>query len=228
LITVLLPADSLPGVLGGGIVSMLIMMLAGIPVYVCATASVPIAVALIAKGVSPGAALVFLMTGPATNAATIAMIARVMGRKTAAIYVGTVAICALGAGLLLDAIFSAVQIQPAEHVMHMGPGLLGQVSAVVLLAVLGLAIIWPYLNRHRRNDSSQAEADTDAFELTVRGMTCNHCKSAVERVLRESPGVDRAEVDLRRGRASVQGCDIDPSDLTRAVEEIGYAVTAKK
>jgi len=74
IISVLVPSDFFAGALGQGITGMLVMMAFGIPVYVCATASVPIAAALIAKGASPGAAIVFLMTGPATNAAAIATI----------------------------------------------------------------------------------------------------------------------------------------------------------
>ena len=83
-------ATALGGRVGGGIVGMLVMMLLGVPVYVCATASVPIAAALIAKGVSPGAALAFLMTGPATNAATIVTVWKVMGVRTGIAYLVTI------------------------------------------------------------------------------------------------------------------------------------------
>jgi len=71
-------------------------------VYVCATASVPIAAALIAGGVSPGAALAFLIMGPATNAATLAAIWKLLGRKTTFIYLATIAATAFGGGLLLE------------------------------------------------------------------------------------------------------------------------------
>ena len=101
-ISAFIPEDLLAEYLGGGLLSMLAMMLFGIPVYVCATASVPIAAALIAKGVSPGAALVFLMTGPATNAAGIAAVWKTMGSRTAIIYLATTAVSALAAGVLLD------------------------------------------------------------------------------------------------------------------------------
>ena len=68
---VLFRPDQLAMWIGGGFVSILVMMLAGVPVYVCATASVPIAAALIHAGASPGAALAFLIAGPATNAAAL-------------------------------------------------------------------------------------------------------------------------------------------------------------
>ena len=81
LIAAFVPREIFEGALGTGPLAMGAMMLLGLPLYVCATASVPIAAALIAKGVSPGAALVFLMTGPATNAAAIATVWRVLGRR---------------------------------------------------------------------------------------------------------------------------------------------------
>ena len=126
--------------LGTGIFAMVVMMLLGIPVYVCATASVPIAAALILKGLTPGAALVFLMTGPATNAAGFTTIWKVLGRRTAIAYLFTVVVCALGAGLLLDMIFPALGSSVQTHIHQMGPSVLGHISAVALLAVLVIAI----------------------------------------------------------------------------------------
>jgi len=130
-------AEKLPA---RGIGAMLIMMLIGIPVYVCATASVPVAAALIAKGVTPGVALVFLVTGPATNAAAFTTIWKVLGRRTAIIYICTVAACALAAGLLLDTAFPNLATSLHSHLHQMRHSVLGSVSAVVLLGVLGFAI----------------------------------------------------------------------------------------
>lgn len=116
--------------------TMLVMMLLGIPVYVCATASVPLAVVMIAKGISPGAALVFLMTGPATNAAAFATIWKVMGSRTAIIYILTVIFCALASGLLVEALFPDLAVTLKEHHHEMAPSLLAHISAVVLLLML--------------------------------------------------------------------------------------------
>jgi len=125
--------------LAPGIGAMLIMMVAGIPVYVCATASVPIAAALIAKGVSPGAALVFLMTGPATNGAAIATLWRTLGARTALLYLLTVAVSALLCGLSLDQLVlvtgAAQHLQPHPMLPEWGH----TVCAVALLAILGHA-----------------------------------------------------------------------------------------
>jgi uncharacterized membrane protein YraQ (UPF0718 family) len=131
-------AERLPAT---GILAMLIMMFLGIPIYVCATASVPVAAALILKGVAPGVALVFLITGPATNAAALATIYKALGARAATAYLLAVVVCALGAGLLLDAFFLELGASVQTHIHQMGSSVFGHISAVVLLAVLAYAIV---------------------------------------------------------------------------------------
>lgn len=146
-LSAIIPADFFADKLGTGITAMLIMMVLGIPVYVCATASVPIAAVLIMKGVSPGAALVFLMTGPSTNAIAFATIWKTLGPKVAIIYIITVAVCAIGSGLLLDYLFTFDFAEQMKHTTHfMLPGFFKNVSAVVLLGVL----IWPIILKIRK------------------------------------------------------------------------------
>ncbi len=92
-----------------------IVVLVGIPLYICASASTPIAAAMVAKGVSPGAALVFLMTGPATNTGTIAIVARQFGAKFASIYVLGVIVATVFFGVVLDLLLLAVGWQVAVN-----------------------------------------------------------------------------------------------------------------
>lgn len=137
LIAAVIPEDFFAPLLGGGIFAMFIMMLLGIPVYVCATASVPVAAALIAKGVSPGAAMVFLMTGPATNAAAFTTIWSNLGRRTAITYILTVAGCAIAAGVILDQIVQTGTFSAVHEHGWMLPPLVKNIAAIILLAVLG-------------------------------------------------------------------------------------------
>jgi uncharacterized membrane protein YraQ (UPF0718 family) len=141
LISTVVPDDFFATKLGQGLPAMLVMMLIGIPMYVCASASVPVAAALILKGLSPGAALVFLITGPGTNAAGLATIWNTLGRRTALLYLLTVAGCALASGVVLDSIIRSVEVGVASHMHRMGPSIIQHVSAVVLLAVLGYAFL---------------------------------------------------------------------------------------
>ena len=126
---------------GGGIVAMLVMMAVGIPVYVCATASVPVAVAMMAKGLSPGAAMVFLMTGPATNAAGLATLWAVLGKRSAIAYLASIVICSLTFGLILDRFIFVGGFDPAEHChTAMLPAWFEGLSAILLLAILGVGV----------------------------------------------------------------------------------------
>jgi uncharacterized membrane protein YraQ (UPF0718 family) len=141
-ISALVPDDFFAEKLGTGIFAMLAMMALGIPIYVCATASVPIAAALMMKGLTPGAALVFLMTGPATNAASFVTIWKVLGKATAITYLASVAGCALASGILLDYIAAGIDIEMAHGAHHMLPDSVKYASALALVAVLGYAL-WP-------------------------------------------------------------------------------------
>lgn len=112
IISYLVPRELIESYLGGGISSMLIMLIMGIPLYICAVASTPIAAALIAKGASPGAALVFLLAGPATNIASLIVLTRFLGRKAVFIYLFTICICSLLLGWALNVFYKFFKITP--------------------------------------------------------------------------------------------------------------------
>ncbi len=221
LISAIVPEDFFARYVGKGFLSMLVMMALGVPVYVCATASIPIAAALVLKGVvSPGAALVFLMSGPATNAATIATVWKVMGRRTALIYLGTIAVTALAAGLTLDYIFHVGEFTPAAGMPWMLPGFVKVASAVALLALLGHAALHPIFHKHARH-IPPAERE-QALTLKISRMTCTACATSVRRALLECEGVTSAEVDLDAHLAEVVGPTLRTDELVAAIEAIGY------
>jgi len=105
------------GHLGGGVITMLFMLALGLPMSVCASASTPIAAAMIMKGLSPGAALVFLLAGPATNIGSMALIGRFMGGRALSIYISAICVCSIALGLALDGLYTAMGVNPA---MSMG------------------------------------------------------------------------------------------------------------
>jgi len=110
IITTLIPEDVFARYLGGGLSAMLLILVIGIPLYICATASTPIAAALILKGVSPGAALVFLLVGPATNITSLTVLMGVLGKRATAIYFASVATCAVLFGLAVDYVYLSLGI----------------------------------------------------------------------------------------------------------------------
>jgi len=136
LLGALVPEDFFTRRLSSEWLSMIVVMGIGIPLYVCSTGSIPIALAMIGMGLSPGAALVFLVTGPATNAATITTVFKTMGRQAVGIYLATLAVCALSAGWLLNRIISAEII--TKHVEQQAAGIsrVEQAAALILVGVL--------------------------------------------------------------------------------------------
>jgi uncharacterized membrane protein YraQ (UPF0718 family) len=109
-ISTLIPQELMSKYLGGGLHSMLIMLLVGIPMYICATASTPVAAALILKGVSPGAALVFLLVGPATNVTSLSVLFGILGKRATAIYLVSLSVFAVLSGLILDQVYDFFDI----------------------------------------------------------------------------------------------------------------------
>ena len=189
MIGVLVPPNGWEAYLGGGVLSIVAMMLLGVPLYVCASASVPIAAGLIHAGASPGAALAFLISGPASNPATITTVWKLLGRRTALLYLLAVAISAIGGGLLLDWLMPALHavVPPlsvhAHQAMH--ADWLTVFWAVLLLAVF----VDSYAEKPRPSPAAVAEADCPGhsqspqkrLDLAIDGMTCGHCarRSAV-------------------------------------------------
>ncbi len=112
IISALIPDEVMQQYLGGGISSMLLMLVIGIPIYICATASTPVAAALILKGVSPGAALVFLLAGPATNVTSLTVLLRILGTRATVIYLSAIALFSVLFGLAVDQIYYSTGISP--------------------------------------------------------------------------------------------------------------------
>ena len=107
-----LPASLLDQYMGNSFLSMLIMLLIGIPIYTCASASTPLAAALVMKGLNPGAALVFLLSGPATNLGSLVVLWKFLGTRIMAIYLASIVTVTLLAGYALNWVYSAWHVNP--------------------------------------------------------------------------------------------------------------------
>jgi len=149
-IAALVPDSFFAAYLGGGIGSLLLMLVIGIPLYICATASTPIAAAMILKGVSPGAALVFLLVGPATNMASLSVLVGLLGKRAVVLYLASISVVSVGCGLVVNAIYSGMGIsaravvgQAAEIVPH---GL--QLAATIALLLFSIMPLWRWLRRN--------------------------------------------------------------------------------
>lgn len=190
-----------------------------VPLYVCATASVPIAAALVAAGLPPSAALVFLMAGPATNVATIGAIYRSLGARASAIYLGTIVIGSAGLGIAFDSVIAPQTIAAAAHEHE--PGGWALASTLVMIGML----TWFAGDDVRRFWLARRPIPVSAVTLSVEGMTCNGCARKVENTLREVAGVTSVIVDLEDKRAVVTGT-AQASPLIDAVQAAGFRAQA--
>jgi len=235
LIAVFIPDDFFATYIHNDFVGMLIILAASIPVYVCATSSVPIAAVLIMKGISPGAALVFLMAGPATNAATISVIGNSMGRKTLIIYLATLIAGALLSGIFIDAVLPHEWFTGAITHLHEGhehgllPYWLQLISAIAITLFLLNIFIRNFIKRIKRKKQTNSKGETDMNEIKVyvRGMNCNHCKMSVENNLKSLEGIEKIDADVAQEVVTIIGENVDLIKVKEAVESIGYKYDGK-
>ncbi|MFH1733686.1 MAG: SO_0444 family Cu/Zn efflux transporter [bacterium] len=137
-ISVIIPASFFAGFWGSGFQAMLLMLVIGIPLYICATESTPIAAALILKGLSPGAAFVFLLVGPATNVGSLIILSKYFPKRVIALYLGGLAVISLMLGGLLNFLYSYLNLNIAAS-LGSGASALPEwikISSVLLLAGL--------------------------------------------------------------------------------------------
>jgi uncharacterized protein len=203
--------------------------------YVCATGSVPIAAALMMKGLSPGAALVFLMVGPATNAATISMVGKVLGRKTLFTYLGTVLVSALFFGFIINEVMPQLWfgMSNMNHTLHnhedMMPMWLMQSSSIVLTLLIINTFRLRYWPSKKTSDTKTITlSDMETKTVTVLGMTCNHCKANVENNLRKLPGIKDITVDLQKEQATITADKVNLELIRSTVEGLGYKYGGEK
>ncbi|MCU0662710.1 MAG: permease [Myxococcota bacterium] len=221
LIATLIPPGALAGqAWASGIVGMLVVLAISLPLYVCATSSVPIAASLIAAGMPMGSALVFLMAGPASNAATMGAVYRGFGARVAAIYIAVVALLSMAFGLLFDFVLPQSAATHAGHA-HEHATFLSTASALVLLGLLGTLYARRIATALRRLRHQKGMAMERTLE--VQGMTCKNCASHVERALRAVSGVQDVVVELAQGAVKVKG-DAESSALVAAITAAGYSV----
>ena len=208
-----------------GIIGMLLMIAVGVPMYICATASIPIAVTLMLKGFSPGVAFVFLSVGPATNAASLTILTNVLGKKITTLYVVMISISAIGFGLLLDKIFELFgvnQNQILQHIHEHG-GFISEELKWILGAVFGILLIASLYRKLILSKIKSKEMKMESQTIKVGGMSCNHCVMNVKKAIGSVEGVTEVDVNLEQGEAYIKG-DFDMTNIENAITEQGYQV----
>lgn len=246
LITVLVPDSFFAIFKDNTMLSMLLVLCIAIPMYICATGSIPIAVALMMKGLTPGAALVLLMAGPACNMASILVINKVLGRRTLLTYLASIIIGSILFGVGIDMLLPRSWFVPSMmnggDCCHHDDSSWFSIGCTILLLVLLINALWQRYHGHSHchchdngchchdenehatcsctdchcHDHSD-EAASPAFTFVIKGMSCNHCRNNAIKALESLPNITHAEVDLASGHASIQG--------TATVDEIANTLS---
>ena len=250
LITVFVPNEFFALFKGNTLASMLLVLLIALPMYLCATGSIPIAVALMMKGLTPGAALVLLMAGPACNFASMLVINKVLGRKTLVTYICSIIAGAVAFGVAIDYLqFHGVvdflnYLKVEQACCHEGDSWFAWACTTLLLLLMVNAIVLPKLGMRKTScchggccadhDESHSDHcgchechDETAHKVVkvyiVEGMNCNHCRAAAEKALADVSGVESVSVELHTKQARVVG-EASFSELSQAIESVGFTL----
>ncbi|MDE7461993.1 MAG: permease [Muribaculaceae bacterium] len=220
-ITVFVPDDFFTFFADYPFLSMLAVVIVAVPMYVCSTGSIPIALSLMLKGLSPGAAFVLLMAGPAANFASIIVVGKSLGKKTAAIYLATIILGAIAIGLCIDYAmprewFAIPAIERSAD-CHLHVGLFPGICSAVLIILLLNALI----RRYKPNKTEKMEKGE--ISIIVKGMTCGHCKAMVEKNLSKLDGVESVAVDLASGETRING-NPDMLKVKEVIDDLGFTV----
>ena len=233
MISFFVPDDFFTRYVGNRFLEMVIMIVGGIPLYVCATASIPIAFALMMKGVSPGAAFDFLAVGPATNAATITLIGNVMGKKIVVVYLAVITFFSVIAGYIFNFIVDYFY-EGKIDIKHMEGHVHNEVSPSVIIGIIFLFMLILSLFRNffpdtwnrlmvKRKRGQMAEAQGETCTIGVEGMTCNKCVQHVTEGIQKVKGVADVQVSLKKKSAAVSG-DFNIDEIKAAIKDAGYKV----
>ncbi len=230
-ITVFVPASLFETLSEHYLLNIVVVLLLSIPMYICSTGSIPIALSLLLGGISPGAALIFLMAGPATNVATLAVLKKVLGTRTTLLYLASIVVGAIGFAVLIDFTlppqwFTAqlTAISSCGQCAH-GAAWWQTGSSVLFVALLVNAYVLKL--RHGSSHSHHVELPepTTSQSLKVEGIRCNHCKANIEKAISALPTVSKVTVDITSGIVEVEG-NAPRETIAQTIEELGFKVVS--
>jgi len=234
LLSVVIPDDFFTSTIKSEYLAMLLMIAASVPLYICATGSIPIAAVLLMKGLSPGAALVLLMAGPATNIATIAVIGNSLGKRSLWVYLGSIIFGALFFGILVNELlprewFTGAVSSAAHMHGHQTGWFRWSASAILLLLIMNgyLMKMISKIKEQKKDKEKTDHMKTNVTLYRVEGMTCDHCKATVERGLKDIEGVSEVLADRINNQITVQAESVSENQVKEAIEKLGYRFAGK-
>lgn len=225
LITYFVPESFFSLFAGNTVLSILFVLALAIPMYVCATASIPIAIALMLKGFSPGTALVLLMAGPATNIVSILMISKILGKRSLALYLGSIIFGAVSFAMIIDYVlpaqwFNVSLMNEMVNCHNSSFPWFKILSGFVLFGLIVNSFIINFFSDKKNRNI------TGIYSYKVDGMHCEHCKNSVIMLLKKIDGIKSVEVDLKNGIIYIDG-NIDEFKIEESVSSLGFKYKGK-
>ncbi len=218
LVTLLIPDGFFSETVNNYYLQMLLILLISLPLYVCATGSIPIAMSLLMKGLDPSLIILFLMAGPATNIASVALLVKTIGQKTFNLYLISIILSALFFTLLIH------YTLPTEWFLKALPmNLDGMEMHHASPLTIGLTLIFFILLIYANFPKNTTKMKTQDIELEVTGMTCNHCKVNVENNLKSIEGTEEVEAQPSTDKVYIKG-NPDIEKVKSTIRELGYEV----
>lgn len=233
LITVFVPDSFFASFSDKPLLSMLLVLAFAIPMYLCATGSIPIAVALMLKGLSPGTALVLLMAGPAVNFASILVISKVMGKKSLILYLLSIILGAMTFGLGIDYLLPREWFTAPLELIHSCHGeafsYFNIGCFILLMGMLINAFVRKYFSKdktccHHCDHSTHIDTqEGEKLYVQIKGMHCNHCKNNAEKAILAVNGVEKVEINLSSEEATIYG-NPDKNDIATSLKSLSFDI----
>jgi len=223
-ISAMVPADFGVKYLGSPLLNYVVILLISIPLYICATGSIPIAASLIAKGVLPGAALALLIAGPATNTVTISFVYKKMGKRVTFFYVLSIIVVSVATGLVFDVLWKSIGSDIG--LVTAGGGYLPH--SIKLAAAAAMAVIFlisrfdiDFTRLVKFTRRSKMAGDKTIQTIKVPDMTCQHCKMKITQILQQMPEIQSVSIDLDSKEVAVESA-LDRQVIVDRIKQEGY------
>lgn len=202
------------------------VMALAIPLYVCSTGSIPIAIALIASGLTPGAALIFLVAGPATNIVTIVTMGDIIGWRNTMLYLfSVIGIAWLSAAIVDSSFFTLELTEGLAHIHDHGITLFQWICLTVLVISLFYQPSRLFLLRTWKNiKNKNSRMVWKHYELDVTGIGCKKCAAKVTGIIEGIENHKEVSVDVETGKVRYQAEKLSKSLLTEKLAAEGYSV----
>jgi len=228
IIAYLLPPGLIKENIGTGFLGIILSTVIAIPLYVCATGSIPIAAVMVATGFSPGAAMAFLIAGPATNSVAILTVKKILGKKALVVYLTFIFFGAIGFGVILDLLNVTFYIGSIIPHLNSSPSIFKIISAIILLAIIVPLFLKSKYNKYFNKIKIKDNSSMNSIILETPEISCQHCVASIKKTLSQFENINEIQIDIKTKKVMITSeKEIDINGILKKLDESGYPSTIK-